>query len=54
MNINLNTYKNGEKGLIDFIEEVFISNNEFSSTTEVYLFWSIFFATIIGLFIFIL
>lgn len=43
-----------KKDLIDFIEEVFINNNEFSSTTEMYLFWSIFFVAIIGLFIFIL
>ncbi len=43
-----------KKGLIDFIEEIFISNNEFSSTSEMYLFWSIFFVAIIGLFIFIL
>lgn len=43
-----------KKGLIDFIEEIFMNNNEFSSTTEMYLFWSIFFVAIVELFIFIL
>lgn len=43
-----------KKGLIDFIEEIFINNSEFSSPTEAYLFWGIFFTAIIGLFVFIL
>lgn len=43
-----------KKGIVDFIEEIFINNNEFSSPTEMYLFWGIFFAAVIGLFILIL